>query len=50
MVASTRLWRAENQKLFDAEIEEWEKRAAIQFIFIYGTKYPGVTRYALLPS
>ena len=45
MVSSTRLWREENTRMFDAEIEEWEKRTAMQFIYLYGSKCPGATWY-----
>jgi hypothetical protein len=46
IVSSTRLWRDENPGIFEAEVEEWEKRSASQFIYLYGDKVPGATRCA----
>lgn len=45
MVASTRLWKDDNFALFVAEVEEWEKRSASQYILLYGERVPGASRW-----
>lgn len=44
MVASTRLWKDDHLAIFLAEVEEWEKRSASQYIFLYGERVPGASR------
>ena len=48
MVASTKLWKDDNFALFVAEVEEWEKRSASQYILLYGERVPGASRWVIM--
>jgi hypothetical protein len=39
MIASARMWRDDHKAEFEREVDNWEKRTARQFLYIFGTRY-----------
>jgi hypothetical protein len=43
MITSARMWRDNHKLEFEREVENWEKRTARQFLYIFGSKVPSTT-------